>query len=360
MEIANRFVRSATWEGLAAEDGTCTSQLTDVMVSLVRGGVGLIVTGHTYVRPEGQAGPRQLGIHNDEMVPGLTEMTKDIHESGGRIVLQMAHAGFYAATDLSEQPALAPSASPSHSENIAKEMTGTDIEAVVEAFGLAAERAKSAGFDGVQIHAGHGYMLNEFLSPAYNLRDDEYGGSLDNRARIVLEVLKRVREGVGIEYPVLVKLNSQDYLENGLDLKDSLQIAMMLDEKGIDAIELSGGTGDSGDLMPVRPGKLPEEKEGYYRDTAKTFKDRIGVPLILVGGIRSFPVAEKLVEDGVADYISMSRPFIREPGLVNRWKDGDREKAACVSDNQCFGPIMNGDGFYCVVDRKLKDRSAKQ
>lgn len=219
---------------------------------------------------------------------------------------------------------------------------------------MAAQRAREAGFDGVQLHAAHGYLMNQFLSPLFNKRTDDYGGTVENRYQVLRNVLKKVRSTVGDEFPILIKLNSQDYLEGGLTLEDSLKIGRLLQEDGIDAIELSGGTLQSGKLMPSRMGITNEEKEAYFLEAAKVFKEQIKVPLILVGGLRSLTVAERIVEQGFADYISMSRPFVREPDLIKRWKAGDVRKATCLSDNQCFGPAMAGEGIYCVVEKKEK------
>jgi 2,4-dienoyl-CoA reductase-like NADH-dependent reductase (Old Yellow Enzyme family) len=147
-------------------------------------------------------------------------------------------------------------------------------------------------------------------------------------------------------------MNCQDFIDNGLTLEDSLQAASLLAENGIDAIELSGGILTGGKLSPSRLGIKTEEKEAYFQQDAAAFKKQIHVPLILVGGNRSFQVAERLVEDGVADYLSMSRPLIREPGLINRWKSGDLARAACVSDNMCFEPARKGDGIYCLTEQR--------
>ena len=233
-------------------------------------------------------------------------------------------------------------------------MTVDDIQEIVLAFGEAASRAREAGFDGVQIHSAHGYLLSQFLSPAFNKRADEYGGSIENRARLLLEVLQHVRTHVGEDFPVLVKINSQDFLDGGLTPEDSLAVGGMLQEAGIDAIELSGGTIVSGKLSASRMGIKSEEKEAYFRDSARVFKEALRVPIIMVGGIRSFHLAERLVALGYTDYISMSRPFIREPDLIRRWAAGDLRKAACISDNQCFGPARAGEGIYCVVKKKQK------
>ncbi len=354
MKLANRFVRSATWEGMAEDDGSCTPKLMDLISKLAEGGVGLIITSHAYVRQDGQAGPWQLGIYKDALIQGLREMTQAVHDHGGRIVLQAAHAGFFANAKLTGQIPLAPSQVEGFAKSPRKEMTVGDIQGIVEAFGAAASRAKEAGFDGVQIHSAHGYLLSQLLSPALNKRADEYGGSVEDRARLLLEVLQRVRARVGDGFPVLVKMNSQDFLDGGLTLEDSLKVGTMLQEGGIDAIELSGGTIVSGKLSPSRMGIKSEEKEAYFRDAAKIFKATLRVPIIMVGGMRSFDLAERLVEEGYADYVSMSRPFIREPDLIKRWASGDLHKAACISDNQCFGPGMAGEGIYCVAEKKQK------
>ncbi len=357
MEIRNRFVRSATWEGMASEDGACTSQLLRLTTDLAKGGVGLIISSHAYVRKDGQAGPWQLGVYTDELVAGLKDMTRAVHDNGSRILLQIAHAGFFANDKLIGKAPLALSQVPEFSKSPRQVMSEEEIGNLVKAFGQAAKRAMNAGFDGVQIHAAHGYLLSQSLSPAFNKREDSYGGSIENRCRFLLEVLAEVRSIVGTDFPVLVKLNSEDCVEGGLTLKDSLQVGKMLQERGIDAIELSGGTFLSGVLSPSRSGISNTEREAYFRHAAKEFKSNIKVPLILVGGNRSFELAEHLIEDGYADYISMSRPFIREPALINRWASGDLSRATCLSDNKCFGPAMAGKGIFCVVEDEQKKKA---
>jgi 2,4-dienoyl-CoA reductase-like NADH-dependent reductase (Old Yellow Enzyme family) len=357
--LSNRFVRSATWEGMAADDGACTTKLIDLMAALARGGVGLIISSHAYVSPEGQAGPWQLGVYSDKQVPGLETMVNAVHENGGKIVMQLAHAGFFAGAKLTGQTPLAPSNVEGFSKTPRREMTVEDIQNVVKAYGAAAARAKAAGFDGIQIHSAHGYLLSQFLSPAFNQRDDEYGGDIRNRSRALMEVLQEIRQTVGKNYPVLVKMNCQDFFENGLQTEDSLQVGAMLVENGIDAIELSGGVLVGGKLSPSRPGINSAEKEAYFRNEAKAFKEKLDVPLILVGGNRSFQVAERLVKDNIADYISMSRPLIREPDLINRWKAGDLRKAACVSDNMCFEPARKGRGIYCLTEERKRKKNAE-
>ncbi len=352
MELSNRFVRSATWEGMAAEDGSVTPKLTETMVSLAKGGVGLIITSHAYVLPEGQAGPWQLGIYKDGLIEGLQKMTNAVHGAGAKIAMQISHGGNFAPKPLIGRPPLVVSDFEGLSKSPRQEMTSDYIRELIVAFADAAHRAKAAGFDGVQIHSAHGYLLSQFLSPAFNRREDEYGGDIDNRARIHMEICQAVRKAVGAEFPVLIKLNCQDFAQNGLGLEESLQVGRMLADAGLDAIELSGGLLTGGKLSPSRTGIESEDQEAYFREDAAAFKNKIKLPLILVGGMRSFEVAERLVEDGVADYVSMSRPFIREPALVNRWKAGDRRRALCKSDNLCFAPGVQGQGIYCVTEER--------
>jgi 2,4-dienoyl-CoA reductase-like NADH-dependent reductase (Old Yellow Enzyme family) len=356
MKLANRFVRSATWEAMAADDGACTPKLIDLMTGLAKGGLGLIISSHAYVSPEGQAGPWQLGVYSDNLVPGLEAMAKAVHENGGKIVMQLAHAGFFANAKLTGQTPLAPSNVAGFAKSARKEMTVEDIQDVVKSYGAAAKRAQNAGFDGVQVHAAHGYLLSQFLSPAFNRRNDAYGGDIRHRAKAVVEVLRQIRQTVGREYPVLVKMNCRDFIENGLVVEDSLEVGALLESEGIDAIELSGGVLVGGKLSPSRVGIKSEEKEAYFQDDARAFKEKVRVPLILVGGNRSFQVAERLINEGIADYISMSRPLIREPDLINRWRAGDLSKAACVSDNMCFRPALKGEGIYCVTEERERKR----
>ena len=339
LELKNRFVRSATWEGLADDKGYCTPALTEVLVELARGRVGLIISSHTYVRPDGQAHRAQLGLHDDSRIAALKEMTEAVHAAGGKIVLQLTHAGLRAPED---------SAWPVFDLNRATE---AEIADLADCYAAAAGRARKAGFDGVQLHGAHGYLINQFMSPAFNRRTDDYGGSVSGRARFCLEVLTKVRTVVGPDFPVLIKINGQDYLDNGLVIDDTVKICALLTEAGLDAIEVSGGNLD-GRYTPSRLGISKPEKEAYHRAEAEAIRQAVTIPLILVGGIRSIEVAGDVLTRGAADYVSLCRPLIREPGLIARWQDGDPTPAKCKSDNLCFGPIRAGQGFYCVLDHK--------
>jgi 2,4-dienoyl-CoA reductase-like NADH-dependent reductase (Old Yellow Enzyme family) len=351
MSLANRFIRSATWEGLADKDGTVTPRLIEMMVEFARGEVGLIISSYAFVSPEGQSSSKQLAVYEDRFLRGLRDMVRTVHSVGGKIALQLAHGGCRANFDLSGLEPIGPSAVEKDGQPICRMADGEDIAAIVSAFTRAAELSKRAGFDAIQIHAAHGFLLSQFLSPAFNKRTDEFGGELANRARLLLQVVYRVREAVGPEYPVLIKINSEDFLDGGMSCAEAVEVSALLEEASIDAIEFSGGTMNSPEkYLPVRPGRLKTpEQEVYYRKAARLYKQKVKIPLILVGGIRSYEVAEELVRDGTADYISLSRPLICEPRLVKRWREGDRRKSECVSDNACFAPALDGRGLYCVT-----------
>ena len=353
MTLQNRFVRSATFEGLAADDGSCTQRLIELTADLAKGGVGLIISGHSYVSDDGKAGRWKIGIQSDDRLAGLRKMAQAVHRQKGKMVIQLAHAGCHSTVGSDGAAAMGPSALEIEPGHLCRAMTSEDIRRTIDAFGKAALRAQEAGFDGVQIHAAHGYLLSQFLSPFYNKREDEYGGSIENRARIVLEVFERIRRSVGDHFPVMLKINADDFLEKGLNTAEMIQVCRILEEAVIDAIEISGGTQLAGKYFPARPGEPhSEDTEVYYREAARLYRKNIKTPLILVGGIRSYRIAEQIVADGLADYVALSRPFIREPDLINRWKSGDIRKSACRSDNLCLEAARTGQGIYCVSAEK--------
>lgn len=328
LPLKNRFVRAATWEGLADEDGAWTPRLVDLYARLAEGEVGLIITGHSYVLLEGKHAEGQLGIYENALIPGLTSLTRAVHERGGRIVIQISYGGSYL------------------SKNRVERMTPADIQEVVQAFGQAAARAREAGFDGVEIFAAHGFFLSQLLCPRYNPRSDAYGGPLENRARALLETVEAVRKKVGRSYPLLVKLNARDGVERGLTLEESLQVGAWLKEREVDALEISGGLLNIANLLDKKSDS--EEQAVFFREEAKAFKKTVDLPLIIVGGIRSLATSQKIIEDQVADYVSMCRPFIREPDLIKRWKAGEGRKADCISCNNCVEQLKKGLGVSCV------------
>lgn len=358
MALKNRSVRSATWTGMAKKDGRCSTKLTKLMGNLARGEVGLIITGFAYVMPNGQALNNQLGIHDDAMIPSLLKLTKRVHAANGKIAMQIVHAGVQSVMrQRRNQPAWGPSAvyDPLF-RRTPKAMTQREIKETVHTFARAADRVKRAGFDAVELHGAHGYLVSQFLSPARNRRTDKYGGPVENRARFLFEIYRAVRKSVGRDFPVLIKLNTKDFVRGGLTQRDALFVAKRLAEMGIDAIEMSGGIPAAGDLGPARPKIRKASDEAYFLPLAKKIKKVVSVPIILVGGLRSFKAANDILKTGAADLISMSRPLIREPGLIRRWKEGDRKKAKCISCNQCFGAARGPEGVYCVVERLAKTR----
>ncbi len=342
MQLENRFVRSATWMGMGGQDGTCSPRLIEVTAELARGGVGLIITGHAHVLKEGQTRATQIACHEERHRPGLAAMAAAVHAAGGKVALQIAHAGLAANPELIGGEPVGPSPFQTEKGPVGREMTESDVRRVADAFANAASTAKDLGFDCVQIHSSHGFLLSQFLSPFYNKRTDSYGGSLENRARMLMLVFERVRAAVGGRYPVLVKLNSEDLLDDGFTIAEMVRVSGMLEKAGVDAIELSGGTVTKHTFAPLG------NREQYWRAAAEQYKQSVRTPLILVGGIRSLEVAEELVSRGVADYVSMCRPFVREPDLINRWKSGDRTRAQCVSDNLCGYAAIEGKTVHCV------------
>lgn len=353
LHLRNRFVRSATWEGMAGEGGEATPRLAALLRTLARGGVGLVVPGHAFVRPEGQASSRQLGVHDDALVPGLASLAAAIHEGGAAACCQLAHAGLRARRELTGQEPVGPSRfDAAGRDRFCRALEEDELGALAQAFGAAARRAREAGFDAVQIHAAHGYLLSQFLSAQCNCREDAYGGPLENRSRLLLEVYAAVRAAVGPDFPVLVKINSNDYLvanKAAFHDQDMLAVCAALAGAGLDAVELSGGTPDSGKYAPVRMGTIREDREGYYRLPATWFKERLDLPLILTGGIRSLPKVREFLDSGICDFVGLARPLICEPNLVRRWQEGDEAPSRCKSENMCFKPILAGEGVYCKL-----------
>jgi 2,4-dienoyl-CoA reductase-like NADH-dependent reductase (Old Yellow Enzyme family) len=351
VELPNRLLRSATWEGMAEDNGRVTDRLLDLYRDLAKGGVGLVITGYMYISPEGKGLPRQIGIHDDEYVAGLAQLADIVHEHGGRVIVQVVHAGGQTNKGISgHDDVVAPSAVPYRSHGVTpRALTTGEVEALVEAHARAVTRAVRAGFDGVQIHAAHGYLVNRFLSPVYNLRDDRYGGDPEARAQFGVEVIRVAREAIGPGRILSVKLNSDDFEDGGLDIEGAVVAARLFAAAGADHIEVSGGTPMSGGRGAVRSGIEHPEDEAYFKANAARIKHEVGdVPVGVVGGVRSFEVAEELIASGAVDTVSLCRPLISEPDLPRRWASGDRAKARCTSDSKCFGLGIK-KGIRCAV-----------
>ncbi len=361
MTLRNRLVRSATWEGMCSDDGKPTSKLANYYATLARGGVGLIVSGYTFVRPEGKQFMGQMGIYTDAFGSDYERLTRAVHDNHGAIAIQLVHAGGQANPEHSGRQPLAPSALQLSQFPAVPEALGVEeIETIIESFGHAARRAKAWGADAVQLHGAHGYLINQFLSPLTNQRTDAYGGSLKNRCRFLRQVFQTVRDAVGKNYPVMIKLNATDHLDGGLAIDEALNVAGRLDEMGIDAIEVSSGTAASGKLGPARNKIDAPEKEAYNLALALQIKSAVGCPVMVVGGFRTYAVAEQAIRDNGMDYVALSRPLIREPALPHRWQTGDLAPATCTSCNKCFVPGMKEGGIYCMEEKKLERKKAKR
>lgn len=349
MTLKNRIVRSATWENMADSAGRMTGPLFRVYEELAKGGAGMLITGYAFPLVEEQPNPGMMGIYDDGFIDAYRPLTEMVHRYDSRIVLQIAYGGSQTNFRTGERIIWGPSAVPDAAfKTVPRKMAQEDIQALIEAFGTAAKRAKAAGFDGVQFHCAHGYLLSQFLSPYNNRRTDRYGGSIENRARIIFEVYDKVRENVGEAYPVMIKINAEDFIENGATFDDCRYVCRELAGRGIDAIEISCGTFASGKLGPARTKIDVPEKEGYNADYAARIAGEVEVPVLLVGGLRSPAVMKKLLETTSIAYFSLSRPFIAEPRLVERWQNGDLTPARCTSCNGCFR--MNPAGNICILD----------
>jgi 2,4-dienoyl-CoA reductase-like NADH-dependent reductase (Old Yellow Enzyme family) len=376
MQLKNRLVRSATYEHMATEDGKVTDQLIRFYSRLAKGGVGLIILGAAYVQESGHGLPCQIGISNDDHILGLKKLVDEIHDHDARVALQIYHAGRQTTSaEIGGQTPIAPSAiepDPLYKTS-PREMTEKEISETINAFGAAAQRCKESGFDAVQLHAAHGYLLTQFLSPHTNRRTDEWGGNLENRMRFVIEVNNSVRKAVGDDYPVLIKLSVEEGLENGIKLDEASNIAKRLSQAKLDAIEISGGTIVDSVFMMSR-GDIPIDmilsmtaknaepstkeqmaaffysikdmvkyEEAYWLAHAEKIKETIeDVPLILVGGMKYPQTMAKILEENKADLISLCRALIREPDFPKEMAEGRKDPAKCAFCNRCLAGIFTG------------------
>ena len=349
MELKNRFVRSATWDATADNTGAVTDASLAIYRKLAQGGVGLIVSGYAFVSSLGQVVHNQYGVHSDDMLPGLRSLAEVVHREGTGIALQIVHAGINSRY-LSRQGIASLAVSRlSEVDRPHREMTDADIEIIVADYASAALRAKEASFDAVQFHGAHGYLMSQFLSPLFNLRADRWGGTSENRRRFLLEVISKVRQAVGADFPVLIKFGVLDDREGGLPLADGVEAARQMAEAGIDAIEVSAGVGTS--LQAMREN---DPERTYFRERTAALKRAVSLPVIEVGGIRSLETAQSIVDSGDADLLSMSRPLIRQPDLIARWQRGERDQATCISCGRCQALVGRGEPLECGEDRRLR------
>jgi 2,4-dienoyl-CoA reductase-like NADH-dependent reductase (Old Yellow Enzyme family) len=354
LEIRNRFMRSATWDHTATKDGEVTDTSVRLFEGLARGGVGLIVTGYAYVSEQGKAALGQYGAAEERHIKGLRRLVRVAHDHGAKIALQIAHAGIQLGMLQSpDRIALAPSHIESHPLPH-RAFTAVEIEETVSDFAAAAARGREAGFDAVQLHSAHGYLMSQFLSPLTNRRTDEWGGSPAGRRRFHIEVLRAVRRAVGKDYPIWIKIGLQDHSDGGLPLSDGLDTLKALVAEGLSAAEVSAG--QPGRAVRVR--KPGDEERAYFRRDSAEAKRAVDIPVMLVGGVRSLSMAEEILSRGEADMISMCRPLIREPDLIARWQRGDAAPAKCISCAKCLAALLRRGPVACQEELRLREAAA--
>ena len=391
LEIKNRIIRSATYENAASEDGEITDDLVEMYRKLGQGGAGLIITGLATVMPEYHFPHRAIRIDDDRFIQGLSRLAGSVHElnNGCKIMLQLNLPGRQLLTDEDgpkaaeylppallkimmenvqaegpqadvpeppPHPAPSPVAPSALKDNFfdrtPRELTADEIQKIATSYAEGILRTKKAGFDGVQLHAAHGWLLSSFLSPHTNKRNDQYGGSTENRLGIIKEIMEKARPWVGEDFPVLIKINTTDFFPDGTDLSEASKVCQLLEEMGFDAIELSGGMWEAlirgKEDLGFAPYLLPESRtginrkgmEGYFYPAAEEIRGHVSLPLILVGGIKSLEKCEEILSSGNVDFISMSRALIRQPNLPYLWETGASETADCISCNAC---VIGGD-----------------
>jgi 2,4-dienoyl-CoA reductase-like NADH-dependent reductase (Old Yellow Enzyme family) len=359
VEVKNRIVRSATFEHRAEKYGYVGQKIIDFYKELAQGGTGLIITGLTGIDPSATGSPYQLRLDNDSYIPGHKELVKIVHDQHEvKLAIQIVHLG--RQCEHPKYPPIAPSPIREKTTGLTpRELSTEEIYELIKKFKETAIRAYECGYDMVQLHAAHGYLLSNFLSPYTNIRRDEFGETIENRAKILVEIFNQIRDELGIKFPITVKLQTQDLVPGGLTLDSSSKIAEILAEIGYDAIEPSGGIYESqlAHKNPY-PCKIVKSSEGenYFFHTAKVLRSLIKkTKLILVGGIKNPISAEEILNSNQADFISMCRPLIYEPDLPNRWKNGDIAPAKCISCNSCL-EIMRTGPVYCVTKKNLEKK----
>ena len=372
LRLKNRMIRSASHEGLADENGAPTAKQFHFYERFIKGEIALVITGYAGIMQNGKSALYHMNmIHSDDLIPAHKTMVDKVHNVGGKIVAQIAHCGRQTLSkETGEPPLVAPSSIPcGFYKEMPKELTEPEIFQIIENFALAARRAKDAGYDGVQIHGAHGYLLSSFLSRHANRRTDRWGGRIENRFRIVDETLRAVRQAVGKDYCVLIKLNSYERAKDGIRPHECVHFARLIEETACcDAIEISGGTNEGGFVMArgafpikgiltyLRPycemnslfkfgfrvfvgpiiGLLqPKFTHGYNLSAAAMVKSAVSLPVITVGGMRDKRCMENAIREGKTDFVSMARPLLLEPDLANKFKNGRSEVTQCDNCNIC-------------------------
>lgn len=350
MSLRNRVVMAPMVTMLASDTGAVTQRMLDYYEQRARGGVGLIIVEATYVHHSGRAFPCQLGIDREGTVPGHYDLVEAIHRHGAKAAIQIHHAGANIAPLFIEDTPVAPSPVPPVAYDVVpRELTVAEIEGLADAFARAAERARRVGYDAVELHGAHGFLIHQFLSPVSNKRTDLYGGSFENRLRFPLMVISRVREAVGPRYPLMVRISA----EGGYDLEEGVAIARAFQDAGVDCIDVSiGGTAPVSLVPPnTSPMAIPE---GYMVPHAAAIKHNVTVPTITVGEIRHPSFAEEVLSEGRADLVALARPFYADPEWPRKAQEGREDEIRnCISCDYCRLSLRRNRPARCFVNPVL-------
>lgn len=306
IQLSNRLVMPPMTTSKALPSGEVSQEILDYYADKSEGGyISLIIIEHSFVQLNGKASAQQLSIADDSMISRLRELATIIQNNGSKVMMQINHAGSAASHEIISTTPVAPSAIANPRKgSIPRELTRQELTELIDAFHHAARRTKEAGFDGVEIHSAHGYLLNQFFSPLTNYRTDEYGGNVHNRIRIHLEIIEAVRAAVGNDFPILLRLGASDYREGGTTIDDSLVAAREFEKAGIDVLDISGGF--SGYQVPGISG------QGYFAPLSEAIKNVVSIPVILTGGVTEPQVAERLLAEGKADLIGVGRAILND------------------------------------------------
>lgn len=351
MEVANRVVMPPMGTFLGNDDGTVSDASIAYLKRRVQSGAGLIFQEITAIHPRGAASPAQLGIYDDRFLPGLRRVVDTVHEQGSKIMIQLHHAGRESLYQLQRGEAIAPSAIPSKVFKMTpKEMTTEDIKEVIKCFGDGAARAREIGYDGVELHAAHGYLLSQFLSVFSNQRTDEYGGDIRQRARFIIEVLEEVRRRVGDDYPISIRLSVDETIEGGYTADDMQLVVPELVKHGCDMIHASFGTHGS----PAGITQAPiEYQPGFNVWLARKMKEVVDVPVIGVGRFTDPFLADECIARGDADLIAFGRQHLADPDFLRNALEGHPEDTrVCLACNQgCFERLLIEQGkIRCAIN----------
>lgn len=306
INLKNRLIMPPMATEKSENNGKLSKEIIDYYDEKSKGGyISLIIIEHSYISNEGKASKNQLSIADDNVVDSLKELSNTIHKNGSKAVMQINHAGSAAKEDVTGEKPVAPSALPHPSrEYTPHELSKEEIKEIINKFKDAAIRVKKAGFDGVEIHSAHGYLLSQFFSPLTNKREDEYGGDVKSRIKIHLEIIDEVRKAVGDDFLVLLRLGASDYTEGGVTLKDSLLASKEFEKAGIDILDISGGfNGYSVE---------DKSKQGYFSELTHSIKGKVDIPVILTGGITNANAANELLESDKADLIGIGRAILKD------------------------------------------------